>query len=71
MAHNFKLGDTWPVRINGDDKRLHWSKPDTLEILPADPNDTGPPDVRRILIEMHDDHDEAALRTFYCVDATD
>jgi hypothetical protein len=42
MAHNFKPG--------GDDKRLHWSNPDTLEILPAGPNDTTPPGARTTLI---------------------
>jgi hypothetical protein len=71
MSKEFTVGDTWPVVINGNDKRLRWVAADALEILPADAADPTPPDVHRILIEMHNDHDAAALRTFYCVDAAD
>jgi hypothetical protein len=66
MPTEFKLGDTAPCRINGDDHRLHWVSSDALEILPADPGDTTtPPDRRTIMIQMTDPHAPGPT-TFYC-----
>lgn len=58
MAQSFGVGDTAPVRINGEAATLHWRDPQTLVI-----NGT---DARRIL--AMDTGPDGAGRTFTCSD---
>ena len=68
MPHDFVVGSTHKVRINGEDRRLHRTD-DTLVILPVDADE--PRDERAIIIIAPTGGQAGSLTTFYAADSHD